>query len=598
MSEPKINDQQIQVALVSYYTPPEPVAAAIGGSELEELLNRLPALSLEGQVGSLLNQIRQYHPGISLGRTDTATLRFIDDTVADFLTKTDLDYRVECILRALLPYYAVDVIQNGVSTSIQTSGQPILSLLDLLLSECVGWSEDLGILGDQYMEKIDEPIALLVKGRVTLEDCLAQLRGDFEKENRLSRKMEATLADKELAILEERKAKLRASKLLNREMADHKLPMFTIFLLQGAWHDFLQEIIVHYGEDSKEWQNAEKLTEALIWSLQPGKNKAKQYAVMESLPGHITDFSSKLKFDTSTIVNALADIQEEYEQIKRGEPSEPCEFDLLDQDDSLISGVDLDSDLLEQLSALSNGDWFLYDDKNEPEEKIARLRIIMNSASSERLLFTNHNRRKGMQLNYTQMAMQLRDGTIKPLSPIPMQELFKVHLNRVLQNVSDQNKKKKKLADEQEQLRLSQEYTRDRKTTQTEKQKKLLKILELKKKRSLALRRKAERKLKFAVEAVSQLRPDAWVKLPLMVGTLTPAKLVAIIPGNEKYIFANRAGIKVAEYTASQLSNMLVTENSEILDTGDEFENVLSSVVVGLRQNRSKSFAELTGDTS
>ena len=78
-------------------------------------------------------------------------------------------------------------------------------------------------------------------------------------------------------------------------------------------------------------------------------------------------------------------------------------------------------------------------------------------------------------------------------------------------------------------------------------------------------------------------------------GPLTPCKLVAIIPANKTYIFANRAGLKVAEYTASQLAHMIVTENSEILDTGAEFESALATVVTGLREDKNKSFDELTG---
>lgn len=40
---------------------------------------------------------------------------------------------------------------------------------------------------------------------------------------------------------------------------------------------------------------------------------------------------------------------------------------------------------------------------------------------------------------------------------------------------------------------------------------------------------------------------------------------------------------------------MIVTENSEILDTGAEFESALATVVTGLREDKNKSFDELTG---
>lgn len=112
------------------------------------------------------------------------------------------------------------------------------------------------------------------------------------------------------------------------------------------------------------------------------------------------------------------------------------------------------------------------------------------------------------------------------------------------------------------------------------------------------MRRKTLQKRTSAVKAVAQLHPDAWVKLLLMVGTLTPCKLVAVMPGGERYIFANRAGIKVAEYSARQLSNLLITENSEILDTGDEFDRVLSNIIIGLRHSKTQSFDTLSGEVA
>jgi hypothetical protein len=111
----------------------------------------------------------------------------------------------------------------------------------------------------------------------------------------------------------------------------------------------------------------------------------------------------------------------------------------------------------------------------------------------------------------------------------------------------------------------------------------------------MVLRNKAQHKLDMAPAAVESLKVDAWVKLPVMEGTLTPCRLAAYIPGNDKYIFVNRAGIKAAEYTKGQLAHLSVTEASEILDTGAEFDSVLASVVTGLREDKNKSYDELTG---
>ena len=62
----------------------------------------------------------------------------------------------------------------------------------------------------------------------------------------------------------------------------------------------------------------------------------------------------------------------------------------------------------------------------------------------------------------------------------------------------------------------------------------------------------------------------------------------AMIPAPDTSSFSNRAVLKVAEYTESQLAHMIVTENSEILDTGAEFESAMATVVSGLRDDKKK----------
>jgi hypothetical protein len=167
-----------------------------------------------------------------------------------------------------------------------------------------------------------------------------------------------------------------------------------------------------------------------------------------------------------------------------------------------------------------------------------------------------------------------------------------------LKAVSNQNKKEKQIEVQQERRAVSQEYSHQRKEDLGKELVLLRQQAEKKKNRAMILRHKVQKKYDAAAATVSSLKPDAWVTLSIMEGVQTPCKLVAIIASNQTYIFANRAGLKVAEYTASQLAHMIVTENSEILDTGAEFESALVTIVSGLREDKSKSYEELTGDSS
>ncbi len=193
-----------------------------------------------------------------------------------------------------------------------TQQQQILSLIDLIVSECIRRSADLGVLGDQFMEKVEVPISGLVNGRSSLEEATAQLKRVFDKEAPLNEKREQQLRESELKVLANQKAVYYASQLLNQQMTGRQLPMFIIFLPQGTWFEFLQQVFVNYGVKSKEWQNASKLTQALIWSLQPASDPAKRQDVIQSLPDQIRKFCSKVTFDTQPVQMSLADLESEY----------------------------------------------------------------------------------------------------------------------------------------------------------------------------------------------------------------------------------------------------------------------------------------------
>ena len=594
MKDSNVSDELISGALINYYTPPEPQGEVIDGQLFKELLQKLPGLSVPGQSDTLLTQIRKHHQSITLSRKDHATLSFVDDAISTLFAQTDLDFKIECQIRYLSAYLAIEAIENGPLIEVKKS--PILELIGLLMKECIGWSEDLGILGDQFMQKVEELLLSLIKGRLNLEECIKQLRIDFRQENNRFTKMESRLANEELSIVAGRNARSYSARVINNEMSGQQLPLFIIFMLQGVWHEFLQNVFIHYGAKSKEWNNVTKMTAALVWSLQPRKDKRKHNSLMDKLPDQILRQFSRMDFDTVDVERSLADVTEEYEQLRNNTPSDPCEFDLLDLDAALIAGADIDASRQKEITSLAAGRWFIYDDAEEADEKVARLNLILNLPEESLLLFTNHNHRKAMQLTYRQMANYMGNGTIKLLNAgFTTGQTIKVLLKEVLQKVSDQNKKGKKL-DKKEQQRVSAVYQKERKSAQVQKLKQLKQMALLKKKRSKILRKKAQQKLELTTKAVKSLRPEAWVKLPIMEGILTPCRLVAILPGNSKYIFANRAGVKLAEYTMSQLANLIVTENSEILDTGAEFEDVLANVVTGLRDNRNKSYEELTGE--
>jgi len=596
MSEQTHRGGRIESALINYYMPPAPVAEVISRQQLIDVLRELPVMTFGHQAATLMNQIRQHHADLVLSNRDYAILSFVDDTVNNLLSSTDLDYKIESLIRFHTPFVAIAAIESGPAAI--TKHDANVQLLDLLLRQYVGWSEDLGILGDEFLARTEGRMHSLANGKMNTEECLRQLQSDLSKHDRAFSKLEQRLIQAQRTRLQRREAETHAAAILNREMARQKLPIFIIFLLQGAWYEFLKDIIIQHGIEGVEWKKATILTKALIWSLKPRKNRDKHIKIMDNLPDRLLTFSRKTNTDSALMEDMLLDIRSEYKLILDGNPSEAFDFKILSPaTHTSFATPSSDKAADKTIAALDVGKWFLYHDRNEPEDRIARLKLILNSQHAQSLLFTNHNRHKDLELGYGQMTTYLANGTIKPLSiASTASTIIKKHFHQILHKLSEQASKEKMATETTQREELVLLHQKARQLLHDKALAKQKDIAKLKRQRSTALRRKSLQKMRSAQASVAGLRVEAWVKLPLIAGTLTPCKLVAIMPGEDKYIFANRAGVKVADYTARQLSNLLVSENSEILETGDEFEQVLSNIIMEQRHNRTLGVSELTGE--
>ena len=65
------------------------------------------------------------------------------------------------------------------------------------------------------------------------------------------------------------------------------------------------------------------------------------------------------------------------------------------------------SEAAKRIAKIGLDQWFIYDDPNEPDEKVARIKLILNWEETEQLLLTNHNRRKVVPFSYGEMINQI-----------------------------------------------------------------------------------------------------------------------------------------------------------------------------------------------
>ena len=88
------------------------------------------------------------------------------------------------------------------------------------------------------------------------------------------------------------------------------------------------------------------------------------------------------------------------------------------------------------------------------------------------------------------------------------------------------------------------------------------------------------------MQQVSALQAGSWIELHQEEGKKFRCRLAAIIRGIDKYIFVNRAGMKVAEFSRQDLAKALKSQQVNLLDDGLLFDRALESVIGDLRNKK------------
>ncbi|MEM6707629.1 MAG: DUF1631 domain-containing protein [Pseudomonadota bacterium] len=86
------------------------------------------------------------------------------------------------------------------------------------------------------------------------------------------------------------------------------------------------------------------------------------------------------------------------------------------------------------------------------------------------------------------------------------------------------------------------------------------------------------------VEQLRGLNEGGWVELRRDSGALLRCKLTTIVQPGDRYVFVNRRGMKVAEYTRMDLAKRLQNGSLTLLDESEVFDRALQAVVGNLRE--------------
>ncbi|MFL0801728.1 MAG: DUF1631 family protein [Agarilytica sp.] len=519
--------------VLSNPTAPSQTQAAAG--ELMQLLSRIqhmPALMdnrVAINVRSLLNQLQQQN-GVQakIGQVDDQVMNLVN-MLFDFILE---DRNLAAPMKALISRMQIPIIKVAVADkSFFTKGGHVARrLLNEMATAAIGWTGDQeNCANDPLFKKIESIVRTLIEQFETDLSIFSELLTDFtaflEKEKKRAAVMERRTIDAEDGKAKAEVARTTVELEVELRTTGVALPQVVTGLIKDAWSNVLFVTALKYGYDSDEWHTQLSVLEDLVGSVQPPQSLDQRQKLIKLVPGLVKQLRSGL--DTISY--------------------NPFEM----------------SDLFKSLEKVH----------------IACIRGRAKAKTTEQKApaakAPQPQRNSAPQGEKVAAAPKL-----EPRKESPIAQSSKRPVPRKPDQAAPEELGEfpaRSLHDLAKGVELSEIETVDRLLSQS--QKASSESVAPEQARSTPLPKDDP----FMIQ-VGNFSQGTWFDMEDGSGENVRCRLAALIKPTGKYIFVNRAGMKVAEHSQEELAYMLKSSTLNSLDNSMLFDRALETVVTGLRK--------------
>ncbi len=492
---------------------------------------------------------------------------------------------------------------------------PLWRILALLQHSGIGYQPELARAGEKILVELGVAVALLQSADWSA--TLQALEHWWEQEQQRLNRLEQRLIDSGRGQMRSRRAHEVAARLLNQTMAGKQFTRAIVDYLQREWLQELQWALLQFGADSEQWQRRVSLTGRLIESLQPptGSAEAQQhlYVLIPDISAELAALLGERAHDRAVLEQQLALIEAQHLALLRGQPLPGVDFQLIANDDPWLStSTSISASLLQRVTALTPGSWFLWRDS----DAALRIKLALKMDDSTQLLFVNRLGVKARQQSFEEFAYLLSVGAVTPLPNVDCaRTVLRTALELLVQRgVAQQHEHAaaKRQADDEarRQLEAKAKAIAEAKrlaaaqaqavaeALRREHEDAELRCRESQQRDSAA----AEQRLREARQSAASISIGSWVELRVADSTIDGVvsaaadgaasgstqrlKVAVKLPASGKLILVDRNGVRRAEFERDEFAAKLLDGSVQILHQGPKFEDTLARVVDSMRRDR------------
>lgn len=353
-------------------------------------------------------------------------------------------------MRALLGRLQIPMLKVAIldKSFFSRKEHPARKLLNNLAQAAIGWSEQAGRGQDDLYGRIESVIGRVLSEFDDNVGLFAELNDQFsaflEQEQQGVKVAEKRAAQVTQGKEQLDQAKARVEQEIRRCLGDRQsLPAVVLTILEFAWKDVLLLIRLRKGVESKEWRQAVRLMERLIWSVDPKEGNQERQELLQTIPGLLKGLRvglNGISFDQHKMTEIFKELQLCHVSTLRDEerarpveivpvspPGNDEEIDdelgeileeiVLETPKPFVSPTGGEGDRFYRMAeSLSIGTWL----ELKEEDAVLRIKLSWRSDTSGKLLFVNRKGMKVYEKSLGGLAIWFREGKISVLEETDM----------------------------------------------------------------------------------------------------------------------------------------------------------------------------------
>lgn len=524
-----------------------PIPQAAPDSSAEKLLKGLSQLQAQQSLQSQEsggNTQPQLLPvaAISSAITNTYGQNLVDDRSENVIKLVDMlfsfileDRNLPDPIKYLLSRLQIPFIKVALADEnfFNKDGHSARRLLNEMATASIGWNAGMARgKKDPLYEKIESIVEKILREFDSNLGIFTILLTDFvafvEKERRRVMLFEKRALDAEGGKAKAEMGRQAVEVELNTLILEYPLPTIIKQFLRGPWSNILFLIYMRQGEGSPQWEQALSTAERLVWSAQPIEHDQHKSDLMALLPS----LRSELQKELEGISFSSAKQAKIFERIKAHHLS------LFTAYRAKLTQAEKPQPLVEEPKAFAPEPAVPGMTEDKMEQVLGDVDALLDGADAEAPAPL-------VQAEQELVQKPPVDASVTEEIAAPVEQHVEPSVPSAEEQVTAPEAGQPPVEAPVEDAQTDQQY----------------------------------------LNLVDNLVVGVWFEKQDKGESVYRCRLAAIIRGTGKYIFVNRAGVKVAEETRESLATQLQAGKIRTLDDGMLFDRALESVISSLRKD-------------